>query len=314
MVHERPLSRTSIYRYLTTCEPVEVEVTVLSCADRLATRGRHAERAIAAHLELARELMPHALKWRAEGPPPRRFAVASSPRRSGSSRGRSWGRCSRRCARHRSPARSRRGTRRSPTPGGCVTIRRDDRRLRRLRGGPAEVERDRRSTRPRAPRPPRRRLRLDRAARADSRTSSTRSAREFDLHELAVEDAIKAHQRPKLEVYGDSLFVVLQAPPATSTPTRSSSIGEILMFVDPAFIISVRHGAASALGEVRGASSGAPSSSARARRGPARDRRPGRGRLRAGDRRHRAGHPGGRGGGLLRRLGQPRRADLPARA
>ncbi len=70
MVHQRPLSQASVYRYLTTCEPVEVEVTVLSCADRLATRGRHAERAIAAHLELARELMPHALKWRAEGPPP----------------------------------------------------------------------------------------------------------------------------------------------------------------------------------------------------------------------------------------------------
>ena len=34
--------------------------------------------------------------------------------------------------------------------------------------------------------------------------------REFDLHELAVEDAIKAHQRPKLEVYGDSLFLVLK--------------------------------------------------------------------------------------------------------
>ena len=34
--------------------------------------------------------------------------------------------------------------------------------------------------------------------------------REFDLHELAVEDAINAHQRPKLEVYGDSLFLVLK--------------------------------------------------------------------------------------------------------
>ena len=47
-------------------------------------------------------------------------------------------------------------------------------------------------------------------------------AREFDLHELAVEDAITAHQRPKLERYGDTLFVVLP-PPATSTTSRRSS-------------------------------------------------------------------------------------------
>jgi poly(A) polymerase len=68
MVHERPLTRAAAYRYLTTCSPVEVEVTVLSCADRLATRGRGAERAIAAHLELARELMAAALEWRRSGP------------------------------------------------------------------------------------------------------------------------------------------------------------------------------------------------------------------------------------------------------
>ena len=44
-------------------------MTLLSCADRLATRGRNAERAIDAHLELAEELMPVALAWRREGPP-----------------------------------------------------------------------------------------------------------------------------------------------------------------------------------------------------------------------------------------------------
>ena len=71
LVHERPLSRRAVYRYLRACEPVEVEVTVLSCADRLATRGRGYEGAIAAHLELARELMPEALAWRAAGGPPR---------------------------------------------------------------------------------------------------------------------------------------------------------------------------------------------------------------------------------------------------
>lgn len=69
MVHERPLSRRSVYRYLRHCRPVEVEVTVLSCADRLATRGRNAEAAIEAHLEVAREIMRAALPWRSDGPP-----------------------------------------------------------------------------------------------------------------------------------------------------------------------------------------------------------------------------------------------------
>jgi putative nucleotidyltransferase with HDIG domain len=69
LVHERPLSRRTTYRYLKRCSPVEVEVTLLTCADRLATRGRNAEAAIAAHLELARELMVDALVWRSTGPP-----------------------------------------------------------------------------------------------------------------------------------------------------------------------------------------------------------------------------------------------------
>jgi tRNA nucleotidyltransferase/poly(A) polymerase len=69
LVHERPLDRAAVYRYLRTCSPVEVEVTVLSCADRLATRGKNAERAIELHIELARELMAAALEWRSSGPP-----------------------------------------------------------------------------------------------------------------------------------------------------------------------------------------------------------------------------------------------------
>ncbi len=69
LVHERPLHRTAVYRYLARCAPVEVDVSVLSCADRLATRGRNAERAIAAHLEVARELIGPALRWHADGPP-----------------------------------------------------------------------------------------------------------------------------------------------------------------------------------------------------------------------------------------------------
>jgi poly(A) polymerase len=69
LVHERPLSQRAIYRYLKLCSPVEVEVTLLTCADRIATRGKNAEAAIEAHLELARDLMAAALRWRAEGPP-----------------------------------------------------------------------------------------------------------------------------------------------------------------------------------------------------------------------------------------------------
>lgn len=69
LVHDRPLAPTAIYAYLKRCTPVEVEVTVLSCADRLATCGDNAERAIASHLEVARDLMAPALAWRAEGPP-----------------------------------------------------------------------------------------------------------------------------------------------------------------------------------------------------------------------------------------------------
>lgn len=69
LVHERPLDRRQVYRYLARTSPVEVEVTLLSCADRVATRGRRAEEATEAHLDLARELMRAALDWRDHGPP-----------------------------------------------------------------------------------------------------------------------------------------------------------------------------------------------------------------------------------------------------
>ncbi len=69
LVHERPLDRTRVYRYLRRTAPVEVEVTLLSCADRLATRGRRADEATAVHFELAAELMTAALDWRKRGPP-----------------------------------------------------------------------------------------------------------------------------------------------------------------------------------------------------------------------------------------------------
>jgi putative nucleotidyltransferase with HDIG domain len=63
LVHHRPLDRRTVYRYLTRCEPVEVDVTLLSIADRLATRGDNAHAAISAHLDLARELLGEALAW-----------------------------------------------------------------------------------------------------------------------------------------------------------------------------------------------------------------------------------------------------------
>jgi magnesium transporter len=74
--------------------------------------------------------------------------------------------------------------------------------------------------------------------------------REFDLHPLAVEDAIKAHQRPKLEVYGDSLFVVLK-PARYVDSTEVLDFGEILLFVGDGFVVTVRHGQTSALADVR---------------------------------------------------------------
>jgi putative nucleotidyltransferase with HDIG domain len=70
LVHERPLSRRAVYGYLEKCDAVGVDVTVLSVADRLATRGRNHEAATAAHVELARTMMPDALAWRASRPRP----------------------------------------------------------------------------------------------------------------------------------------------------------------------------------------------------------------------------------------------------
>jgi hypothetical protein len=70
LVHDMPLDRHAIYRYLVTCEPVEADVTLLSVADRLATRGRKADEAIARHLELARQVLAAALARRAAGPQP----------------------------------------------------------------------------------------------------------------------------------------------------------------------------------------------------------------------------------------------------
>jgi magnesium transporter len=74
--------------------------------------------------------------------------------------------------------------------------------------------------------------------------------REFELHPLAVEDAIHAHQRPKLEVYDDMVFLVLKTARYVD-PTEVIELGEVLVFLGDDFLITVRHGEASSLGEVR---------------------------------------------------------------
>jgi magnesium transporter len=75
-------------------------------------------------------------------------------------------------------------------------------------------------------------------------------AGEFGLHELAVEDAVVAHQRPKLERYGHTLFVVLKAARYLDAP-ETVEFGEVHAFVGEDFVVTVRHGEAPDLGGVR---------------------------------------------------------------
>jgi magnesium transporter len=75
-------------------------------------------------------------------------------------------------------------------------------------------------------------------------------AQEFGLHPLAVEDAVEAHQRPKLERYDGTLFVVLR-PARYVDETETVEFGEVHVFVGEDFVVTVRHGEASELGKVR---------------------------------------------------------------
>ncbi len=75
-------------------------------------------------------------------------------------------------------------------------------------------------------------------------------AEEFGLHSLAVEDAIKAHQRPKIERYGETLFTVLKSARYLDE-SETVEFGEIHVFVGPDFVVTVRHGEASTLDRVR---------------------------------------------------------------
>jgi len=76
------------------------------------------------------------------------------------------------------------------------------------------------------------------------------AAERFGLHELAVEDAIVAHQRPKLERYGDTLFVVLRAARYLDE-AEEVDFGEIHLFVGPDFVLTVRHSQSPDLSAVR---------------------------------------------------------------
>ncbi|NEB01507.1 magnesium and cobalt transport protein CorA [Streptomyces sp. SID13726] len=78
----------------------------------------------------------------------------------------------------------------------------------------------------------------------------------FDLHPLAVEDAVEAHQRPKVERYGETLFAVFKTvcyvehEELTAT-SEVVNTGEIMVFVGEDFVITVRHGRHGSLGPLR---------------------------------------------------------------
>jgi magnesium transporter len=73
---------------------------------------------------------------------------------------------------------------------------------------------------------------------------------EFDLPSLAVDDAVVAHQRPKLELYGDIVFAVLK-PVRYVDSEEVVDVGEIALFVGPDFVVTVRHGVSDVLRRVR---------------------------------------------------------------
>ena len=75
-------------------------------------------------------------------------------------------------------------------------------------------------------------------------------AAEFSLHDLAIEDALKAHQRPKVEEYDDSLFVVLKTV-RYDEDSQQIELGDVMLFVGDSFVVTVRHGKGRALADVR---------------------------------------------------------------
>jgi magnesium transporter len=82
-------------------------------------------------------------------------------------------------------------------------------------------------------------------------------AAEFNLHGLAVEDAISAHQRPKLERYDDNLFTVLR-PARYLDETETVEFGELHVFTGRNFVVTVRHAETKVVGKVRRRMEGRP--------------------------------------------------------
>jgi len=81
-------------------------------------------------------------------------------------------------------------------------------------------------------------------------------AETFGLHELAAEDAVHGHQRPKLELYGDTLFMVLKTVcyvnhEAPTTTMEIVNTGELMAFLGPEFVVTVRRGQHSGLASLR---------------------------------------------------------------
>src|SRR6478736_4328362 len=79
---------------------------------------------------------------------------------------------------------------------------------------------------------------------------------EFKLHDLAIEDALRAHQRPKIELYGDNIFIVMRT--AHKTQQQHIEFGETHFFVGKNFIVSVRHGSSVSYADVRSRCENAP--------------------------------------------------------
>src|SRR6476646_4669587 len=77
----------------------------------------------------------------------------------------------------------------------------------------------------------------------------------FGLHDLAIEDALSAHQRPKLEIYGDTLFIVVRT---AALKDRKIRCGETHIFAGRGYVVTVRHGSTTAYKEVRMRCEGAP--------------------------------------------------------
>ena len=77
------------------------------------------------------------------------------------------------------------------------------------------------------------------ALRDPDQAELARMQQQFGLHDLAIEDALHGHQRPKIEEYGETVFVVLQT--LELSPTDELATGEVNVFVGPKFVLSVRN-------------------------------------------------------------------------